>query len=264
MNKLLTPFVFLSIAALVGCGGDDSSSGSSGSDENVSGNVPDISLPNSSHQSSAACFNPELYKDGLVVRSKYLSKVDGIEDIYSSEESKVETGQTFGGNRDLIKETLYNLSYNGVNSGSLSVGDENFIGSNYIKFDENYGYIYGTENEYQGRKTVDIFDKPLRISKIKMAPGETFYPDFNKSYGVPNDNETYEGREIIKTTVGNYEACKFSVDVTAIDDTIKDYKIYAWIFAEGPYRGIEAKQTGYVNNKVVSTFELQEIKITYK
>lgn len=264
MNKLLTPFIFLSITALVGCGGEDSSSSSNGSGTNVPGNVPDSSLPNSSDQSSAACFNPDLYKNGLIIRSKYFSKTEGIEDLYLSDESKVETGQIFGGNKDLIKETIHNLDYAGGNSGTSLAGKENIIGSNYLKFDENHEYIYGTETQYLGQKTVDIFNKPLRISKIRMAPGETFYPDFNKSYGVPNDNETYEGRELIKTPLGNYESCRFSVDVTAIDDTIKNYKVYVWIFAEGPYRGVEAKQAGYVNGKIVSTFELQEIELTFK
>lgn len=264
MNKLLAPFVFLSITALVGCGGDDSSNSSNGGDANVSGNVPDISLPNSSDQSSDACFNPDLYKDGTVVRSRHLSKTEGLEDSYSVGEYKIETGQVFGGNKDLIKQTLYDLDYGGVNSGSSFVENEKFIGHHYLKFDGDYEYFYGTETEYSGQKTVDILNKPLRVSKIRMAPGETFYPDFHKLYGTPNNNETYEGRESIKTPVGNYEACKFSVDVSATDDTFENYKVYIWTFAEGPYRGIEAKQAGYINGKVVSNFDLQEIKITYR
>lgn len=165
-----------------------------------------------SDHSSSACFNEDLYKNGVIIKETLA--INGASEIITYT-TTVKTNQSFAG-RKLIETTRSSPTE---------------LYKSYLNFENGYEYHYGSEYIGQNDKTFEVYPTPRIANKISMQPSELIneYSDFP---------QVYVGREILKTPLGTYDTCNF---ITGDYNEDNVYPNTYWVFAEGPYRGLTAK-----------------------
>lgn len=186
--------------------------------------------------SSAACFNEGFLRAGS--RTDFEITVEGTNGATPARRtaSKVTGPTKFNG--AVVTETQ--VQFYGDDGKPVA------INRTYGAVEDGYFVSYGET----GDAVVTL--NPPKKKPIAMEPGQTFefryetkseYNDHSET-SVTEWSETYLGREILKSAVGVYEACKFkSHEVTTPNGgTPQVFDKVVWAFAEGPYRGLGVRQ----------------------
>ena len=183
--------------------------------------------------SSAACTNESNFLAGTVV--EYESR-DNLSSAVSRNKTETLGPEPFAGVNPIAS---LHTSY--LNNSSL------FQTTTYAQIKDSRLIRYG-DRHGAGASLVTTTYNPPPSTPIDLQPGETFTVSYRgKAVGTGvtvefdvSEKHTYEGRETIKTSLGTFNTCKFTNEISTKSASGNDPKyliVQNWFPAQGPYRG---------------------------
>lgn len=191
-----------------------------------------------SDTSSAACTNEADFQAGTVV--EYESR-DNLSPITSRNKTETLAREAFAGANPVAS---LHTSYLNNSTTYLTTTFAEIKGDHLIRYGDRHG---------AGVSLVTSTYNPPPSTPIDLQPGQTVTVSYkNKAVSAGatvefdvSEKLTYNGRETIKTTLGTFNTCKFTNEISMGSASPTQPKnvvvVQNWFPAEGPYRGQSIK-----------------------